>query len=141
MLSWCAERQGQRLRSNALPDGFRLYRIAGMTCLETLSYRMPKQEGGSSYLVAYAEKGVEVPTPEQFRELNPPYYRGVEERNGYRRALLADPARIWQLAQAITAVQRAKATLNRAIARLKPLVEYPNPENILIKDTLGVTID
>jgi len=117
---WALDNAGKQLRSNNVPDGFKIRRQYGMTHLEP-------DGGGYGYLIAHSESGVDVPDVETLRELSPAYYGGLEKRNAYRRALLADPERLQREAKAISQVQRTVKAYRESVKAMQALTDYPHP--------------
>ena len=138
VLAWAEANQGKAVRSNNLPKGFIVNRQYGMTHLETPDYSPSHGHNGSSYHIAYTEKGATVPTPDKLKELSAAYFRGADERNAYRREFLADPKRFQATAAAVVRTRRAVAEYRAALVELEQVTEYPCPERYALADLAGV---
>lgn len=151
MLSWTAAREGKPIRSNNIPAGFQLRREFGMTHVETPDYRATGGRKGVSYQLAYTDTGAVWPAPSTgeelpgktrgLRELNPCYYRGREERNGLRRALLSDSLELEKVSAAVTAVRRAVESYRKAVMALEEVTAYgekASPDRYLLQDLAGI---
>ncbi len=138
VMAWAEANQGKPIRSNNVPDGFRVVRQYGMTDLQTLDYARSHGHKGAAYLVAHRETGATVPTPATLRDLACPHYRGIEERNAWRRKMLANPAELETIAKAISRTQRAVNKYRKAQEALEALTDHPRPDWIILRDAAGV---
>ena len=127
ILEWCERNQGKRLRQNNVPTGFEVSRRYGMTQLINTDY-WTKDAVQLSYLICHSETGATVPTIEVMREKNTCYYKGLEERNAFRRELLASPKRLAQLQATIDRCKNAVSEYRASFECLAEIADYPNPE-------------
>jgi len=133
IMAWAEANQGKVLRSNNVPKGFKVKRQYNMTHLEPEDRQFLRV----GYLLAHRETGVTVPTPERLRKLSFSYYQGAEERNAYRRLLLADDTALLAQAAAVTRASRAVQEYRAAFASLGEICGFQNPEEYRLKRIAG----
>ena len=124
VLAWVARYAGKPLRVTMLPElpvVLVKCEVAGMMHIESPEYRSSKGREGLSFLVYYSGRNRTIPTAAEFAERNACYYRGRQERNAERRAVLASDAPVGALAHAVSRVQDAVAEYRAAVAALQGL--------------------
>lgn len=117
---WARDNAGRPLRSNNIPDGFRIEKFLGSTrlarCTRALSGATREDdERDWSFLLARHDKHVQVPSVETLRRLNPGLYAGAEEHNADVKARLEDPARLEQEFLVFSEMRTAAAAYREAL--------------------------
>lgn len=140
MLEWCEANQGKKLRKNNLPDcDANIRKAFGQTHLENMEYWRTSGSKGWSFLIAYDEKNVVIPSPEWFREKNPAYFRGAEDRNSKRREILGDIPRIRKISEALRKCKEAQDAHESAQIELgKIMADAAHCDNHYLKEAFDL---
>lgn len=143
ILEWCKKNSGKRLTERNKLEGYYIRKQYGMTHIENKLYRDNRYGDGAmpsdahSFLVAHAETNVLVPSPEDFQELNSHEYRGVQERNEKRRAMLNNGAKFCEALSAIAHVEAAVKRYREAMQVFDSIFAY-HPDRHTLEKIIGV---
>lgn len=131
MLAWAERMAGRKLTKAMIPADYVISKNYGMTQLVRI-VQQPAEQERYSFLLRHHTVNVLVPDVETFKELNSQYYRGLQERNGYRRELL-DDGRLLLLTKAMNDYIDGWVRLERVKDKFNEYTAYPFPDNSMLK--------
>jgi hypothetical protein len=119
MLKWVGENAGMRFdTSGIVPGGFEVRVVGWREEGNRASFFIIHAPTGKTYKVFGRGDDPTVPTPDAFRERNAEHYSGMRDRNGARRAILADGDLMLDLEVKLIEFANTKAAADRARTEL-----------------------